>query len=414
MSDDRDERGGPDSSNGELGVEENDGEGGGDVESEREDEPDDWFERALREDDSREREPDVDIDIEREPSDTSRSGFETDATGSELETSDETTISNSSSSGLDSSLDTDTDTNEDSNSESMSDTDEDSNSSSDSLFDEDFGAALENVEVPTVDADGEEKPAGFSDLEFGFTGPGESNFDEEIDSALPRIDIGIEGLDRMIQGGVPERSLLVTIGGAGTGKTTFGLQFLNHALENGENAVFITLEETRERVINSAVEKGYPFDEYCEAGQLAVVDMDPVEMANSLASIQSELPRLIEDFDASRLVLDSVSLLEMMYDDRARRRNEIFGFTQSLKDAGVTAMLTSEAAERTTYASRFGIVEYLTDAVFVLQYVRSDAISETRLAIEIQKIRDANHSRETKPYEITDEGISVYQQANLF
>jgi len=76
--------------------------------------------------------------------------------------------------------------------------------------------------------------------------------------------------------------------------------------------------------------------------------------------------------------------------------------------------LTSEASSETAYASRYGIVEYLTDAVFVLQYIRPDDFRETRMAIEIQKIRDANHSREKKPYEITSEGISVYQQANLF
>lgn len=416
---------------------------GGDLEDDaggqREDdagEDDDWFELALREDgtgDGRGRasddsdggisaEPAADFDADTGVAPETRTGSSASGSGSNpnsgtdsdtnLDSDADTDSDSHSSSNSSDGVDTDSDSGSDSDLDSDSDSDTDSTADSRSLFDEDFGAALENVEVPTVDD--EEDSAGFSDLEFGFTDPGESNFDEEVESALPRIDIGIEGLDRMIQGGVPERSLLVTIGSAGTGKTTFGLQFLNHALENGENAVFITLEETRERVINSAVEKGYPFDEYCEAGQLAVVDMDPVEMANSLASIQSELPRLIEDFDASRLVLDSVSLLEMMYDERARRRNEIFGFTQSLKDAGVTAMLTSEAAEQTTYASRFGIVEYLTDAVFVLQYVRSDAISETRLAIEIQKIRDANHSRETKPYEITDEGISVYQQANLF
>jgi KaiC/GvpD/RAD55 family RecA-like ATPase len=52
--------------------------------------------------------------------------------------------------------------------------------------------------------------------------------------------------------------------------------------------------------------------------------------------------------------------------------------------------------------------------VFVLRYIRPEDFQETRLAVEIQKIRDANHSRETKPYEITGEGISVYQQANIF
>jgi KaiC domain protein len=250
--------------------------------------------------------------------------------------------------------------------------------------------------------------------EFGMGGGGGFEADEAYDTDLARIDLGIDGLDEMIQGGIPERSLMVTIGSAGTGKTTFGLQFLHHALQQGERGIYITLEESRDRVINSATEKGFAFDEYAADGRLAVVDLDPVEMANSLRSIRSELPRLIDSFDATRLVLDSVSLLEMMYEDRAKRRNEIFDFTRSLKNAGVTTMLTSEASDEHAYTSRHGIVEYLTDAVFVLQYVRPDDFRETRLAIEIQKIRDANHSRETKPYEITNEGLSVHRQANIF
>ena len=137
-------------------------------------------------------------------------------------------------------------------------------------------------------------------------------------------------------------------------------------------------------------------------------------MAKSLASIRSELPTLVNEFGATRLVLDSVSLLEMMYEDQATRRNQIFDFTQSHKRAGVTTMLTSEASESVAYASRFGIIEYLTDAVFVLRYIRPKDFRETRLAIEIQKIRNANHSREMKPFEITKDGISVYRQANIF
>jgi len=325
---------------------------------------------------------------------------------------------------------------------------DDSDDGDDSLFEEDFASALSGSGSSGVgessgfddDAEGfgdalgvDDDPAaddgvGMDDgLDGGDFGMGGDDFgmggaagladefdDEDFESELSRIELGIEGLDDMIQGGVPERSLMVTIGSAGTGKTTFGLQFLNHALEQGERAVYITLEESDQRVINSATEKGYAFDEYVDEGRLAVVDIDPVEMANSLTSIRSELPRLVDEFGASRLVLDSVSLLEMMYDDRATRRNEIYDFTKSLKNAGVTTMLTSEASEDNAYASRHGIVEYLTDAVFVLQYVRPSDFRETRLAVEIQKIRDANHSRETKPYEITNEGLSVYRQANIF
>ncbi|AKU08379.1 MULTISPECIES: KaiC domain-containing protein [Haloferax] len=286
----------------------------------------------------------------------------------------------------------------------------------DDPFSTDFATAFENAPMPDAGGGlgGEQ-----SGDEFGFgPGPGESEppsfDDEELDSDIDRIDIGIEGLDDMILGGVPERSLMVTIGSAGTGKTTFGLQFLRKALEDGDSGVYITLEESRERILDTADEKGWDFSKHESEGRLAVVDLDPVEMANSLSSIRNDLPRLVEEFGADRLVLDSVSLLEMMYDHPSKRRSEVFNFTRSLKDAGVTTMLTSEADQSNPYVSRHGIVEYLSDAVFVLQYVRNDDFRETRLAIEIQKIRDANHSRETKPYELTNEGISVYQQANIF
>ena len=252
------------------------------------------------------------------------------------------------------------------------------------------------------------------DFASGFGGgSGSEGFEEDFESEIPRIDLGIEGLDEMIQGGVPERSLLVAMGAAGTGKTTFGLQYLQRGLETDQKAIYITLEEGREDVVQAATEMGWAFDEYIENDELAIVDLDPIEMANSLTSIRGDLPRLVDAFDADRLVLDSVSLLEMMYDDQAERRTEIFDFTRALKSAGVTTVLTSEAAEGNPYASRHGIIEYLTDGVFILQYVRSE-FRETRLAIEIQKIRNANHSRETKPYEITNGGISVYQQANIF
>ncbi|WP_418766753.1 KaiC domain-containing protein [Natronomonas amylolytica] len=252
------------------------------------------------------------------------------------------------------------------------------------------------------------------DFESAFeSGGGGEDFEEDFESEIPRIDLGIEGLDEMVQGGVPERSLLAVMGAAGTGKTTFGLQFLQRGIENDEKAIFIALEESRDAVIQAAEEKGWPFEEYIDDRKLAVVDLDPIEMANSLTSIRGDLPRLVDDFDAQRLVLDSVSLLEMMYDKQAERRMEIFDFTRALKEAGVTTMVTSEASEGNPYASRHGIIEYLTDGVFVLQYVRSE-FRETRLAVEIQKIRNANHSRETKPYEITSDGISVYQQANIF
>ena len=283
-------------------------------------------------------------------------------------------------------------------------------------------AEEDSVEAATEDeADPFESDAAPLDVDlddgedFGFeSGPDQSFEEEPYQADQPRIDVGIDGLDAMIQEGVPERSTMAVVGGAGTGKTTFALQFVQRAIEQDGRAVYITLEETRDGILDSARQKGWDFAAATEAGNLSVLDMDPTEMANSLTSIRSELPHLVAEFGADRLVLDSVSLLEMMYDDQATRRTEIYNFTRSLEAAGVTTLVTSEAAQDTPYASRFGIIEYLTDAVFVLQYVRPEQFQETRLAVEIQKIRDANHSRETKPYEITTDGLSVYRDASIF
>jgi KaiC domain protein len=290
-------------------------------------------------------------------------------------------------------------------------------------FEEDFASAFEDAGSGGAGGtdgseDGAEEERGgegvFDDDFASAFGAGDDEFDEEtFESEIPRIDLGIEGLDEMVQGGIPERHLLVAVGSPGTGKTTFGLQFLHHGLQQGDSAIFLTLEQSREAILDTASERDWEFDRHEAEDRLAVVDLNPVEMANSLDNIRGELPGLIEEFGADRLVLDSVSLLEMMYDDPARRRTEVFDFTRALKEAGVTTFLTSEASESNPYASRYGIIEYLTDAVFVLQYVRSES-QEARLAVEIQKIRNANHSREMKPYNITAEGISVYQQTDIF
>jgi KaiC domain protein len=368
----------------------------------------DWFERALRESDADEAEAsdrgaDGGADAEPDPDAEEREAVEKPEPEPEREPEAGTEATDPDASGFDDLADG---------------PDESGAATGDSPFEEDFASAFENA--PDIGAasggqpDGLDAPGGPA---AGGDQPTAEPFAEEegdFDSSIDRIDLGIEGLDNMILGGVPKRSLISVIGSAGTGKTTFGLQFLQQALSNGERGVYLTLEESTDRIYDTAEEKGWSFGQYADEGRLAVVHLDPVEMANSLASIRNELPELIEEFGADRLVLDSVSLLEMMYDRPSDRRSEVYQFSKSLKEAGVTTLVTSEASSDTAYSSRYGIIEYLADAVFVLQYVRATDFQETRLAVEIQKIRDANHSRETKPYEITNGGLSVYRQANIF
>lgn len=80
----------------------------------------------------------------------------------------------------------------------------------------------------------------------------------------------------------------------------------------------------------------------------------------------------------------------MMCDDPAQRRNELCDFAHSLKYADVTALLTSEASESNAYASRYGNVEYLSEGVVILRYLRTAEYQATQLGIEIQKLRNTN------------------------
>lgn len=252
-----------------------------------------------------------------------------------------------------------------------------------------------------------------------FPEPGEDSATEEeefdeAESSIDRTNIGIDGLDEMIRGGVPEGTTLCVMGSAGTGKTTFGMQFLHKGLENGEKGVFMSLEQNEDDIVETADEKGWRYSEHADNGDLVVIHMDPIEVATTLQSIRNELPRMISEFGATRVVLDSVTLIEMMFESRADSRNQIYKFMNDLGEAGATTLVTSEAAEDNAHRSRYGTIEYLSDAVFALQYVRSDSASETRLALEITKIRDTSHSREVKPYELTGSGIKVYSSANIF
>ncbi|MDG5777796.1 KaiC domain-containing protein [Haloarculaceae archaeon H-GB2-1] len=371
-------------------------------EDEPTDDEDDWFESALKDakQDTQSDTADAASDDEGEPDDA--------AGASPFDDADD-----ASSFGEDTESSPFGDADESNPFDDSSDIDTSDKGDDGSLFEDDFAAEMESVGGPNLGGGGD--GGGFGGGGGGFGGGSSESFDDEdFESDIPRLDVGIEGLDNMIHGGIPKRHLIVTIGGAGTGKTTFGLQFLHHGLtEAGDNAVFITLEQTYEDIMATAAERDWEFDRFEEEGRLAVIDLDPVEMANSLDNIRGELPRLIEDFGADRFVLDSVSLLEMMYDDQSRRRTEVFDFTQSLKDAGVTTLFTSEAKEDNPHASRHGIIEYLTDAVFLLKYVRADS-GDTQLAVEIQKIRNANHSRGTVPYEIEDDGLAVYESAQIF
>ncbi|GAA5261590.1 KaiC domain-containing protein [Methanocalculus sp. MC3] len=228
-----------------------------------------------------------------------------------------------------------------------------------------------------------------------------------------RIKLGIEGLDEMLGGGLVKNSVTGIIGTYGTGKTTFAINFIFEGLKQGETCILISLDERAEMLKESIRRRGYDLDAYLDK-TFFLIKLDPTDFTLAVNSIKNDIPDLIRETKASRVVIDPISLFEGLLPDEASRRLEMFRFVERMRDEDCTFVMTSETDTQIPYASKYGLVEYLVDCVVLLRYVRTTDLSGTHLAVEVVKMRRSQHSREIKPYEIQPDDVVVYSEASVF
>ncbi|MGB7789373.1 KaiC domain-containing protein [Methanoregula sp.] len=228
-----------------------------------------------------------------------------------------------------------------------------------------------------------------------------------------RVKMGIMGLDDMLGGGLIPGSICSIIGTYGTGKTTFSLEFAWEGLKKGENVIYISLEEREERIVTYMQQKGWDVKPYLNRS-LYVIKLDPTDFNLANNRIKNELPKLIEEVKAHRVVIDPISLFEDLFTTDFERRQEMFRFVEGLRDKKCTIMMTSETDRDNVFASRHALIEYLSDTVILLRYVRPSDLTDVHLALEVVKMRMSAHSREIKPYELMQDQVLVYSEANVF
>jgi KaiC domain protein len=232
--------------------------------------------------------------------------------------------------------------------------------------------------------------------------------------AITRVKTGVDGLDEMLQGGLPENHIVAVMGSFGTGKTTLGLQFLVEGLRKNEPCIFISLEEDKDSILKNAAAFGWDLSGALDSKKLGLFKLEPSDAKTTITRIKSELPKFIKSFGAKRVVLDSVSLLNMLFSDENDRRSNLFNLCQLLRSTGATALLTAEVKDENPRSSRDGLAEYTSDGVLLLQSDESKEGGEVQLTIRILKMRRTSHSRRVKPYSITDKGIVVHAGADVF
>jgi len=216
---------------------------------------------------------------------------------------------------------------------------------------------------------------------------------------VKKIRSGIYGLNSIMDGGLNINSTTVVIGGSGAGKTTMATQFIRRGLEDGQEAIFISLDENKEQIIKEAVEMGWgEILSYIEDEKLVFIDASGREFSNF---IKSELPAFVKDWKGanSRIVIDPLTPVLWSTKDAYEQRELIgFMFKQTRKVGTVFCTLEEHGTAGDLSGPETVIPMYLADTVLHLRYRVMN--ENTRRSIKVIKARSSRHCQREHPYSI--------------
>lgn len=215
---------------------------------------------------------------------------------------------------------------------------------------------------------------------------------------MRKIRSGVYGLNPLLDGGVNENSTTVVIGRSGAGKTTLATQFIRRGLQEGQEGVFVSLDENKEQIIREAVEMGWSdVLEYLDDELLVFIDASGREFSNF---IRKELPAFVADWKGSnaRIVIDPLTPVLWSTKDLYEQRDLIGYMFKQTRKVGTVLCTLEEHGPADLAGSETVIPMYLADCVIHLKF-NSDEADPSRL-LKIVKCRNSRHSQAAHAYEI--------------
>ncbi|HEY9799312.1 MAG TPA: circadian clock protein KaiC [Leptolyngbyaceae cyanobacterium] len=227
---------------------------------------------------------------------------------------------------------------------------------------------------------------------------------------LAKCPTGIQGLDEITFGGLPQGRPVLLCGKAGCGKTLMAMEFLvRGATEFNEPGVFLAFEETTEELTQNVASLGWHLAELIKEKKLAIdhvrVERSEIEETGEydLEALFIRLGFEIDAIAAKRVVIDTLEVLFGGLENAAIVRSELRRLFLWLKSKGVTAIITSESGENSL--TRHGLEEYVSDCVIRLDQRVTNELSTRWL--QIVKYRGSRHGSNEYPFLIQENGISV-------
>jgi KaiC/GvpD/RAD55 family RecA-like ATPase len=238
------------------------------------------------------------------------------------------------------------------------------------------------------------------------------------------IKTGIEGLDTLFKKGIPRGSIILVIGGPGSGKTIFCLQTLYHAVQNGEKALYMTFEEKPEKLREHMRDFGWDPEKYEREGLLRIKKYDPLKISKLVEALlekaegelKIDIPPLFleDDFKPNRVFVDSLAAIAAAFaSEEGYYRIYIEQFFEQFRNTDITPFLITESQEFPKRLTKSGVEEFLADGVIILHMFRKGGHKER--GVEIYKLRGADFEEKVVAMEIvSDKGIIVHPTQEVF
>src|SRR3989344_1361746 len=143
---------------------------------------------------------------------------------------------------------------------------------------------------------------------------------KNLDFNKKRAYTNIPNFDRLIGGGFEKDTANLLVGGSGSGKTIFAMQFLVEAMKKGERCLYVTFEEKKEQFYHNMAEFGWFLEEFEKKGLFTFLEYTPMKVKTMLEEGGGAIESIIIKKKIQRMVLDSIKSFELLFDNELEKR----------------------------------------------------------------------------------------------
>ena len=227
------------------------------------------------------------------------------------------------------------------------------------------------------------------------------------------VSTGVPGLDSILSGGITEQSTVLVSGNPGTGKSIFGIQYLYTGVtDNDERGVYVSFEEDEADIRAAAESVGLDrFDELVDAGDIVILDKRQMLRETDFSTAVDKLLDTLKGESFDRLVLDSLSMFQLFFENEQEKRTYLLKFSDIPKDTGLTSLLINEQAA-VFPDTEVGLENFLTDGN--VYFIQTPTDSGVNRYVWVAKMRKQDIDTDIFPMDIGQGGITVHDRAGGF